>query len=261
MSTTEHISSSTNVTSLSIPGHKYSVKIAQTREEVEEALKLRFDVFNIELGEGLDSSYQSKMDEDEFDAQCHHLLVIENETNKVIGTYRMQDNQMAESGNGFYTQSEFDISKFPEEVLHNVVELGRACIHMDHRSGRVLYLLWRGLAKYLVLSQKKYLFGCCSITSQNPAEAKAVLKFLVEENYMHSEYMIPVQPEYECLSLASQNSFKEEVKLPQLFRLYMDIGVMVCSKPALDSIFKTIDFLILLDIENLSEQSKTLFFR
>lgn len=261
MSTTEHTSASTNVNNLSIPGHKYSVKLAQTREEIEEALKLRFDVFNIELGEGLDTSYQNKMDEDEYDAQCHHLIVVENATNQVIGTYRMQDNLMADSGNGFYTQSEFDIKQFPEEVLNNVVELGRACIHMDHRSGRVLYLLWRGLAKYLVLSQKKYLFGCCSITSQNPAEGQAVLAYLEEQNYMHPEYMIPVQPEFECLSLAHQHSFTDQVKLPQLFRLYMDIGVMVCSEPALDSTFKTIDFLILLDIESLSEQSKTLFFK
>ena len=261
MSTTEHTSASTNVNDLSIPGHKYSVKLAQTREEIEEALKLRFDVFNIELGEGLDTSYKNKMDEDEYDAQCHHLIVVENATNHVIGTYRMQDNMMAKSGNGFYTQSEFDITKFPEEVLNNVVELGRACIHMDHRSGRVLYLLWRGLAKYLVLSQKKYLFGCCSITSQNPAEGQAVFTYLKEQNYIHSEYMIPVQPEFECLSLAHQYSFIDQVKLPQLFRLYMDIGVMVCSEPALDPKFKTIDFLILLDIESLSEQSKTLFFK
>ena len=261
MSTTEHTSDTTNVINLSIPGHKYSVKLAQTREEIEEALKLRFDVFNIELGEGLEASYQNKMDEDEYDAQCHHLIVVENASNQVIGTYRMQDNSMAESGNGFYTQSEFDITQFPEEVLNNVVELGRACIHMDHRSGRVLYLLWRGLAQYLVLSKKKYLFGCCSITSQNPAEGKAVFNYLVEQNYMHSKYMIPVQPEYECLTVANQHSFNNEVKLPQLFRLYMDIGVLVCSKPALDSTFKTIDFLILLDIESLSEQSKTLFFR
>ena len=261
MSTTNSVTSPTNVNSLSIPGHKYSVKIAQTREEVEEALKLRFDVFNIELGEGLDSSFQLRMDEDEYDAQCHHLIVVENATNNVIGTYRMQNNAMAEAGNGFYTQSEFDISQFPVEILHNVVELGRACIHMDHRSGRVLYLLWRGLAKYLVLSNKRYLFGCCSITSQNPAEGKAVYHYLEDKNYINLNYSIPVQPDFECIKLAEDHTFLGEVKLPQLFRLYMDIGVKVCSKPALDSIFKTIDYLILLDIETLSEQSKTLFFR
>lgn len=251
----------TPVTELLIPGHKYSVKIASNRTEVEAALRLRFDVFNIELGEGLKSSFKKLMDEDEYDAQCHHLLVIENSTNEVIGTYRMQDNQMALKGHGFYTQSEFDLSGFSAEVLSDVVELGRACIHRDHRSGRVLYLLWRGLAKYLQLSKKRFLFGCCSITSQNPAEGKAVYEHLITNNKLHPDYSMRVQSDFECLSLADKYCFVEDVKIPQLFRLYLDVGTLVCSPPALDSNFKTIDFLILLDKELLSEQSKSLFLR
>ena len=253
--------SSTKVEELLIPGSKYSVKIATSRKEVEEALRLRFDVFNIELGEGLDASYRTQMDEDKFDAQCHHLIVVENATNEVIGTYRMQDNQMAIAGNGFYTEQEFDINQFPNEVLDNVIELGRACIHRDHRSGRVLYLLWRGLAKYLQLSEKRYLFGCCSLTSQNPAEGAAYFNYLTNKGLVHDSYSITVQKEYECMSLVEEFSFDEEVKLPQLFRLYMDIGTKVCSEPALDKTFKTIDFLILLDKDSLSEQSKSLFLR
>lgn len=251
----------TKLTELSIPGHKYSVKLANSREEIEQALKLRFDVFNIELGEGLDSSYVTQMDEDEYDDQCHHLIVVKNDTQEVIGTYRMQDNQMAVQGNGFYTQGYFDISSFPENVLNNVVELGRACIHRDHRSGRVLYLLWRGLAKYLELSKKRYLFGCCSLTSQNPAEAEAVYSYLYQNNFVHPQFDVPVQPEVECISLAKDYSFNEEVAIPQLFRLYLDIGTKVCSKPAIDRVFKTVDYLILLDIDSLSEQSRALFFR
>lgn len=251
----------TSITELLIPGHKYSVKLAQNRAEIEAALRLRFDVFNIELGEGLESSFRKEMDEDEYDAQCHHLLVIENSSKEVIGTYRMQDNRMAMGGNGFYTQAEFDLSGFSDEVLDNVVELGRACIHRDHRSGRVLYLLWRGLAKYLQLSKKRFLFGCCSITSQNPAEGKAVYEFLTNNGKLHPKYNLSVQSEFECLSLADAHSFEEKVKIPQLFRLYLDVGTLVCSPPALDSTFKTIDFLILLDKESLSEQSKSLFLK
>ena len=180
----------TNVSGILIPGHKYTVKLATSREEIEEALKLRFDVFNIELGEGLDSSFSTKMDEDIYDDQCDHLLVVENASNSIIGTYRMQDSTMAKEGHGFYTQNEFDIHSFPQTVLDNVVELGRACIHIDHRSGRVLYLLWRGLAKYMSLTEKRYLFGCCSITSQNEAEGVAVYNYLEERN-VTVEYLAP----------------------------------------------------------------------
>lgn len=261
MSVSNNYISPTKVDELFIPGKKYSVKIAGSREEVEKALSLRFDVFNIELGEGLQESFDRQMDEDEFDAQCHHLLVIENDTNEVIGTYRMQDNLMAAAGNGFYTAQEFDINDFPENILADVVELGRACIHRDHRSGRVLYLLWRGLAKYLQLSGKRYLFGCCSITSQNPEEGREVYKYLIEKGYMHDQILVSVNSKFECITIEANSSFNDEVKLPQLFSLYMDLGTKVCSPPALDRIFKTIDFLILLDKEALSEQSKALFLR
>jgi putative hemolysin len=253
--------SETKVGQLSIPGQKYSVKLAENREEVEKALRLRFDVFNIELGEGLTSSFENKMDEDIYDAQCHHLIVLENSTGLVIGTYRMQDNEMAHSGEGFYTQNEFDLAIFSPQVLENVVELGRACIHRDHRSGRVLFLLWRGLAKYLQLSGKRYLFGCCSLTSQNPAAGLQTYKYLQAHNYLHSQYKVAVQPEFECIEKASQFTFEDEVVIPQLFKLYLDLGCLVCSPPALDATFKTIDFLILLDKESLSEQSKSLFLR
>ncbi len=261
MSVTNNYISPTKIGELLIPGHKYSVKIASNRKEVEKALKLRFDVFNIELGEGLDESYKTLMDEDIYDAQCHHLLVIENASDEVIGTYRMQDNKMALAGNGFYTANEFDIDAFPKEIMDDVVELGRACIHRDHRSGRVLYLLWRGLAKYLQLSGNRYLFGCCSITSQNPAEGVAFQSYLRESGFVHESINLNVMPEFECASLAPHYKFDDEVKLPQLFKLYMDIGTKVCSPPALDKTFKTIDFLILLDKESLSEQSKALFLR
>ena len=251
----------TKLGELLIPGQKYSVKIAESRDDIEQALKLRFDVFNIELGEGLSESYATQMDEDEYDVQCHHLVVVKNDTNEVIGTYRMQDNIMASAGNGFYTQSYFDIRSMPSTVLNNVVELGRACIHRDHRSGRVLYMLWRGLARYLQLSKKRFLFGCCSLTSQNPAEGAAVYQYLKMNNYLHDEFSIPVNPQHECLAFSRDYTFEDEMNIPQLFRLYLDLGTRVCSKPAIDRAFKTIDYLILLDIDSLSAQSRSLFFR
>ncbi len=254
------VSTITNkITGVIIPGHKYSVKIAENRAEIEEALKLRFDVFNIELGEGLDSSFEHRMDEDEFDAHCDHLLVVKNDTSEIIGTYRMQSSSQASNGNGFYTSSEFDVNQFPDQILDNVVELGRACIHRDHRNGRVLYMLWKGLAKYLLLSKKRYLFGCCSVTSQDVKEGEAIYSYLRENDYLHEKYDISVQPEFSYE--VPDEVFKRETKIPQLFRLYLELGVKVCSKPALDTNFKTIDFLILLDLEDLSEQSRVLFLK
>lgn len=243
-----------------ISSGKYLVRLAKNREEIESALRLRFYVFNVELGEGLQESYETKMDEDVYDQYCDHLIVLESNTNQVIGTYRVQDNESAEKGNGFYTANEFRIESLPKNILANAFELGRACIDKDHRNGRVLFLLWKGLAKYMVLLNKRYLFGCCSITSQDPAEGLAYYAHLKEEGYFHNEYLIAVEEEYIC-STKAEATFSGEVKIPKLFQLYLDVGCKVCSPPALDKQFKTIDFLVLLDLETISEQTRALFLK
>tara|TARA_R110001599_G_scaffold184627_3_gene378477 strand:+ start:125969 stop:126745 length:777 start_codon:yes stop_codon:yes gene_type:complete len=243
-----------------ISSGKYSVRLAQNRDEIESALRLRFYVFNVELGEGLQESYDTKMDEDKYDQYCDHLIVIENKSNQVIGTYRVQDNESAEEGEGFYTANEFKIDVLPDSILSDAFELGRACIDKEHRNGRVLFLLWRGLAKYMILLNKRYLFGCCSITSQNPAEGLEYYDYLRKEGYFHQKYLIEVEEEYLCEE-SPESSFSGKVKIPQLFRLYLDVGCKVCSPPALDKQFKTIDFLIILDLETISEQTRALFLK
>lgn len=256
-SSTKEIEDSSN---FEVTSGKYTVRLAKNREEVECALRLRFYVFNIELGEGLEESYKSRLDEDKYDQFCDHLIVIENKSNKVIGTYRLQDNESAASGAGFYTSNEFNISSFPDFILNDAFELGRACIDIDHRNGRVLFLLWRGLAKYMLLSKKRFLFGCCSLTSQNEAEGMAYYDYLKRENHMHSEYLVDVEDEFNCQN-DNNLEFSGEIKLPQLFQLYIDVGCKVCSPPAIDRQFKTIDFLILLDLETISEQTRALFLK
>ena len=104
----------------------FSVRLARTREECDAAFRLRFEVFNLELGEGLAESFASGRDEDAFDAQCDHLLVEERATGRVVGTYRLQTQEQARADQGFYTATEFDLSYLPLGVLELRVGLGRA---------------------------------------------------------------------------------------------------------------------------------------
>lgn len=250
--------SSSKITHLFIPSGKYSVKLAGNAREVHMAQRLRFEVFNLELAEGLASSYLTGRDEDEYDSYCDHLIVVENATQQVIGTYRIQDREMADRGKGFYTGNEFDLSLLPEQIRDNAIELGRACIHPDHRNGRVLYMLWKGIAQYLRLAEKQYLFGCCSVSTLDLTEGHSVYQFLKLNGHLHPDIDLPVRSEYripEC----PVSDLKSDPELPKLFQLYLDIGVKVCSGPALDREFKTTDFLILLDKEHLSPSYKALF--
>ncbi len=239
---------------------RYRVCFAQTAGEVDAALRLRFDVFNLELGEGLDSSFMTMRDRDEFDEQCHHLLVIERDNNRVIATYRMQTLEMAAAGNGFYSQGEFRLDQFPRQVLENAVEVGRACISKPHRNGRVLFLLWKGIAHYMISFQKRYLFGCCSLTSQDPREGKQTMHYLRSKNLLHNDFRVDPQPGFECYHSKVPATPEKGITLPRLFRIYLGYHAKVCSPPAIDRLFKTIDFLVLLDLRDLDNRTRKMFF-
>jgi len=239
---------------------RYRVRFARTRAELDAVQKLRFEVFNLELGEGLDAAFQTGRDRDEFDESCHHLMVVDNSNEKVVGTYRMQTGEMAVAGHGFYAAGEYDFSSLPADVLWDSIELGRACIAKDHRNTQVLFLLWKGLAAYLAHNRKRYLFGCCSLTSQDAREGLRVLQMLEAGQQLHPTLWTTARPEYECNADATEINELREVSIPKLFRTYLRFGARVCSPPALDRAFKTIDFLVLFDVYEMSAATRRLFF-
>ncbi len=236
---------------------RYEVCFARTESELDELLRLRYEVFNLELGEGLESSHATGRDRDEFDAVCHHLIVAERASGRIIGTYRLQTGAMAASHIGFYSDAEYDLSLLPAAVLDDSVELGRACIASDHRNTQVLFLLWKGLARYVAATDQRYLFGCCSLTSQDPAEGWAVMELLEKRGQVHPDLRTAPRPGFEC---ARGDRFEGRLKIPRLFRVYLRHGALVCGPPAIDRRFKTIDYLVIFDVTGLDEKRFRTFF-
>lgn len=241
------------IPALDIEVGDYRLRFAGNREDLDAVGGLRFEVYNLEMGEGLDSSYQHQRDFDDFDPQCHHLMVVHKPSGRLAGTYRMQTGSMALLRRGFYSDEEFDLGAFPRAFLDRSVEVGRACIHREHRNGRVLQLLWKGLARYIDWNGKRYLFGCCSLASQDPAEGLALHKRLALLDYMHPTLQAPPRAGYTCE--AGPMSVIEAVppRLPRLFEGYLNLGALVCGEPALDRRFKTIDYLVVLDTREMPE--------
>src|SRR6516225_9826471 len=106
----------------------FRVRLAQTVEDLEQCQRLRYRVFNCELGEGLDSSARTGLDRDQFDFICDHLMVHDASTGKLVGTYRMQSGYRAKGNLGYYSEQLFDFAPF-ENLRAEVLELGRACVH------------------------------------------------------------------------------------------------------------------------------------
>ncbi len=238
----------------------YSIRFARSREDLDEILRLRFEVFNLELGEGLESSCQTGRDLDKYDLVCHHLMVADAVSDEVIGTYRLQTGAMAAAGRGFYSAGEFDLSHLPVEVLEDSIELGRACIARAHRNTAALFLLWKGLAAYVAHNRKRFLFGCCSLTSQDAREGKLVMELLERDSHLHPHYVVPPQHGLECYKPGFRVTAPFEVKLPKLFRTYLRFGAKVCGPPAIDRAFKTIDYFVLFDVFGMDAQSHRMFF-
>jgi putative hemolysin len=228
------------------PAH-YRVGLAADSTKVRDAQALRFEVFNLELHEGLAESYATGLDVDQFDPFCDHLIVEHLPTSRVIGTYRMQTGTAAAKHLGYYSAQEFEFGPF-EGFRGQIVELGRACIHREHRNLVVLGLLWKGIADYCRRDGARYLLGCSSITSQDSAVGASVYADLCRKQLAPPPWRTAPRAEFECpLGRLAETP----QKIPKLLRAYLGIGARICGPPALDRQFKTIDFLTLLDLDTL----------
>jgi len=252
---------------------RYRVRLAETPEDRDAACRLRFKVFNIELGEGLESSYQTGLDTDQFDSVCEHLLVEDKVDRRIVGTYRMQSGTTAGRNLGYYSEQEFSFAPY-EPLRAGILELGRASIDREYRTPEVLTLLWRGIAQYATDMDLHYLIGCSSINSQDPAEGWQMYRQL--EHYRVSpEFETVPTAAYACPTLLEgahaqpspgqpEGSLPDSpgpapTKVPKLLKTYLAIGCRIGGPPAWDREFGTIDFLTLLDLKLLSSSARNRF--
>ena len=238
---------------------------------MQRAQQLRFEVFNLELGEGLAESYATGLDVDPFDEFCDHLIVEELATNEIVGTYRLQTGQLAAANLGYYSEREFDFTPY-EPFRCETIELGRACVHADHRNFNLLHLLWRGIARYAVERNARFLIGCSSLSSQDPMDGIAAYHKLRPHlvprewrTYPHSQFRIAAvggdARRFTALANEESPTAATTGASSRLLRAYLAIGARICGPPALDREFGTIDFLTLLDLHSLPAIVRAHFLR
>tara|TARA_B100001248_G_scaffold262668_1_gene260609 strand:- start:13202 stop:13954 length:753 start_codon:yes stop_codon:yes gene_type:complete len=218
---------------------KYRVYVADDQVSLYKALQLRSRVFLQD---------EDRLDVDEFDVFADHILIEDLEKKQVIGTYRMISDVFSDR---FYSETEFDLGDFLQTEGVKI-ELGRACIHPDYRSGRSIDLLWRGIAAYMTFLNAKYLFGCTSIF----LNSKDCLATVAKIKYMQ-EPMYGIRPLINYPIMASD---KQEAELPGLLQSYLRAGAKVVSDPAWDKAWKCADFFTLLDVKDLDKRYQKHYF-
>ncbi|MET9841371.1 GNAT family N-acyltransferase [Streptomyces virginiae] len=224
-------------------GPHYTVRLARDEDEVRAAQRLRHQVFAGELGARLDGP-EPGLDADAFDAYCDHLLVVDEEAEQVVGTYRLLPPERAAVAGRLYSEGEFDLSALAP-IRPDLVEVGRSCVHPDHRNGAVIALIWAGLAHYMDRTGHNWLAGCCSI----PLADGGVLAAATRENALTRS---PAPEEYRVTPHIPWNpegiDFPDRMELPPLLRGYLRLGAWVCGEPALDAEFGCADLYVLLSL-------------
>ena len=226
---------------------RLSVSFAQGEKQVREAQRLRYQVFSEEMGACLsnpESGIDPGIDKDMFDPYCEHLLVRDHASGAVVGTYRLLNPKLARRAGGYYSETEFDLTRLGH-LQESMVEVGRSCVHPEYRNGPAIGLLWSGVTQYMRQMGYKYLIGCASIGMQDGGHAAAsIYRRLSQEHMSPREWR--VFPHYR-LPLESLNSTLN-APLPPLIKGYMRLGCFICGEPAWDPDFNSADLFLLLPL-------------
>lgn len=219
----------------------YSVLLTTDVAEIGAAQRLRHRVFAEEMGAQLHSDVPG-LDIDEFDAHCDHLVVREDLSGEVVGTYRMLPPGRTAR---LYSDGEFHLDRL-DPLRDLLVETGRSCVHPEHRTGAVINLMWAGIARYLHLSGRRWLAGCASVP---PAQAGSVWHEVQGRHLappllrVTPRWPWPVEPE---------PTRRVPAVVPPLLKGYLRLGAWVCGPPAYDPDFKVADLFVLLSLDRMN---------
>ncbi|WP_060903506.1 GNAT family N-acetyltransferase [Streptomyces europaeiscabiei] len=226
---------------------RYTVTPARSEEDVRAAQRLRHDVFAGEMG-ALLAGPQPGLDIDPFDAYCDHLLVRDTLTGQVVGTYRLLPPERAAVAGRLYSEGEFDLTAI-DAIRPGLVEVGRSCVHPDHRDGAVIGLIWAGIARYMLDRGHEWLAGCCSIPlADGGALAAATWDRVRDKHLAPQEYRVrPLRP-----WIPKGEAPAGRTELPPLLRGYLRLGAWVCGEPAYDPDFGVADMYVLLSMRRVN---------
>lgn len=225
-----------------------SMKLAGSEAEIRAAQQLRWAIFAEEQGATLTSPMPG-YDIDDFDCRCDHLIVTDARSDRVVGTYRMLTAEAAAYCGGYYSEQEFDLGRLKRSGKR-LLEIGRSCVHPDHRNGATIALLWSGIAAYMLQSRHHALIGCASVPLRGMEGAGSALARSIARRYAAPQ-------EYSAFpkrDLPFADDATSMPNLPPLLKGYLRSGAMICGAPCWDPDFQCADVLVYLGVENVEQR-------
>jgi L-ornithine Nalpha-acyltransferase len=239
------------------------VRLATTAQEIRRAQRLRFKVFYEEMSASPNgAALISRRDVDEYDSICDHILVLDHDVKgtpfrpakpKVVGTYRLLRQEVAERHRGFYSKGEYDIA--PLLKAHpdlKFLELGRSCVLKPYRNKRTVELLWHGIWAYVLHHRIDVMIGCASLEGTNPQELALPLSFLHHYAAAPAQWQARALPErFTRMDLLPKEAVDPKAalhELPPLIKGYLRLGATFGTGAVVDRQFGTTDVLVVLPV-------------
>jgi len=244
-------------------GSNYTVRLAATPADVRAAQALRYAVFVRELGGGGDMvDHEAGLEQDHFDAHSDHLLLTDSRSGDVVGVYRLMQHDHAQAAGRFYSASEYDLTPLLASG-RRLLELGRSCVHPDHRGGMAMYHLWTALADYVARHGVDVLFGVASFHGTN-VQALAQPLALLHHNHLAPPELCPrAQPaHFQPMDLVPAQDIDRRaamVQVPALIKAYLRLGGMVGEGAFIDHDFNTTDICLILDTARMNARQQRIY--
>ncbi|WP_406736712.1 GNAT family N-acetyltransferase [Thioclava sp. GXIMD4215] len=249
---------------------RLEIRLAASQEDLLASQRLRYQVFVTELGGGGEMvDHARQLECDAFDPVYDHLLLVDPERDPaslahVVGVYRLLRSERAEAFGRYYCDAEYDLT--PLRALGRpMLELGRSCVHPDHRGGAAMFLLWNGLAEYVLTHGIEILFGVASFHGTDIAALRMPLAWL------HHHHLAPAglraraqERAFQPMNLVPPDALDRRqamTAMPNLIKSYLKLGGYVGEGAFVDHAFNTTDVLVMMDTKAMSGKHRSFYTR
>ena len=247
---------------MAIKVRDYEVRLTRNKDERRQVRQLRYDVFVEEEGASATEEQRNLREEyDSFDRYAEYLAVFHN--GKIVGTYRIIDRNAAEKMDGFYTESEFNISKI-KKVDGNIAEMSRACVNREYRDNAlVMRLLWAGLGEYIVRRKIAILFGVASWVGTKPVESAQAISYLyynhlsplgLRATVLSENFAPDVNPKLSRMNILPREFVDESDarrQMTPLIKGYLRLGATFGRGVFIDKPFNTYDVFVMVQTKKI----------
>ncbi|KIC48801.1 GNAT family N-acyltransferase [Tateyamaria sp. ANG-S1] len=242
---------------------EFRIALADTDADLQDAQRLRYDVFVRELGGGGPLvDHEAGLERDRFDPFFDHLLLHDDAVGQVVAVYRMLRPEQAEAAGQFYSEDEYDLAPL-RATGRRLLELGRSCVHADYRGGPAMFHLWNGLADYIDRHGIEILFGVASFHGTDTGRLAQPLSLLHHRHLAPEHLRVRARPPHavsmNLLSEAEIDRRAAMLEVPALIKAYLRLGGVVGEGAFVDHGFNTTDVCLIMDTAAMSERQKRIY--